>query len=100
MIRERIATKRHIKHRSFLLSLLCLFVANTAVFAAETPRIPDLELLSRGKPVFPTLWNAYKPIPLPPVDANNGPRISAYIREGKLALSLSEFMQLVVENNQ
>ena len=96
------------KHRGLVLCIVCLFVVNFSVFAAEGDSngsapavpIPDLELLSRGKHVFPKIWNAYRPIPLPPIDRSNGPKVSRYIKDGKLALSLSEFMQLVVENNQ
>ena len=102
------ATKRHKIHKGIVLCILCLFVANFSLFAAEgdstgnapSALTPDLELLSRGKPVFPRIWHAYRPIPLPPIDRENGPKVSRYIKEGKLALSLSEFMQLVVENNQ
>ena len=99
------ATKRHKIHKGIVLCILCLFVANFSLFAAEgdstgnapSALTPDLELLSRGKPVFPRIWHAYRSIPLPPIDRENGPKVSRYIKEGKLALSLSEFMQLVVE---
>ena len=99
MREKRTATKRHKIHKAIVLCIFCLFVANFSVFAADVNPTPDLELLSRGKPVFPRLWNAYRPIPLPPIDRSNGPKVSRYIKEGKLAPSLSEFMQLVVENN-
>src|SRR6266487_2033261 len=97
-------TKRNKIHKGIVLCILCLFVANFSLFAAEgdstgnapSALTPDLELLSRGKPVFPRIWHAYRPIPLPPIDRENGPKVSRYIKEGKLALSLSEFMQLVV----
>ena len=107
MREKRTATTRHKIHQAIVLCILCLFVADFSVFAAESDSnrnapaasTPDLELLSRGKRVFPTVWNAYRPIALPPIDRSNGPKVSNYIKQGKLSLSLSEFMQLVVENN-
>ena len=108
MVQDRIATNgpmRHKKLRAFL-GFLCFFVANFSAPLVAQPanNAPaagpiDLELLSRGKPVFPTVWNAYRPVPLQPVDSNNGPRVLRYIQQGKLALSLSEYLQLIVENN-
>src|SRR2546422_5715504 len=91
--------------RAFL-GFVCFFVAGfsaplVAQPASNAPAAgpPDLELLSRGKPVFPAMWNAYRPIPLPPVDSSNGPKVSRYVQQRRLSLSLSEFLQLVVENN-
>ena len=95
----------HKKLQAFL-GFLCFFVANFSVPLAAQPAINapaagpiDLELLSRGKPVFPTMWNAYRPVPLPPVDSSNGPGVLRYIQQGKLAVSLTEYLQLIVENN-
>ena len=107
MVQEGIASKKQIRHKVIWGGLLCIFVANLPVFAAEPQSAenapaappPDLELLSRGKPVFPAMWNAYRPIPLPPVDSSNGPKVSRYVQQRRLSLSLSEFLQLVVENN-
>src|SRR6059036_3005746 len=82
-----------------LLSLLCLFVANLPLVAAEQPSPLDIKLLSRGRSMFPIVWNAYRPAPLPSIDYRNGPQISSYTQQGKLSLSLSEFLKLVVENN-
>ncbi len=98
MLREKIATKRHKIHIR-LLSLLCLFVANFPLVAAEQPSPIDIDLLSRGRPMFPRVWDVYRPAPLPPVDGSNGPQVAAHIQQGKLFLSLSEFLKLVVENN-
>jgi outer membrane protein len=95
---EAIATKRHKRHKSIFLCFLCLFVANFPLFAQSPDRAIDLDLLSRGKPTFPTIWNAYRPIPLPPIDPKNR-GVSSHIQQGKLILSLNEFLQLVVENN-
>jgi hypothetical protein len=66
---------------------------------AQTAPALDLDLLSQGRPMFPLIWQTFLPAPIPPVDPNNGPKVSSYIKQGKLALSLSEFLQLVVENN-
>jgi outer membrane protein TolC len=59
----------------------------------------DLDLLSKGRPMLPLVWNTFRPAPLPAVDPNNGPKVTAYVKQGKLALSLAEFLQLVAENN-
>ena len=98
MSQEKIATKRHKIHIG-LLSLLGLFVANFPLFAAEQPSPIDIDLLSRGRPMFPRVWDVYRPAPLPPVDGSNGPQVAAHIQQGKLFLSLSEFLKLAVENN-
>src|SRR5438093_12042483 len=112
--RQRFLTCRTVSARRaprqliILVGILSFFVANVSVFAQEEPASaekapatpsPELQLLSRGRSVFPTIWNAYRPIPLRPLDFSNGPEVSSYIEEGKLALSLSEFLHLVVENN-
>ena len=91
--------------RAFL-GFVCFFVAgfSAPLVAQPASNAPaagpiDLELLSRGRPVFPTVWNAYRPVPLHPIDSSNGPRVLRYIQQGKLAVSLSEYLQLIVENN-
>jgi outer membrane protein len=80
------------------LCLLCLFVANFALFA-QTTAPNDLDLLSRGRPAFPLIWNTFRPAHVPSVDPNNGPMLTSFIKQGKLALSSSEFLRLVLENN-
>src|SRR5438046_491544 len=86
-------------------ALLCFFAANSRLFAREQqltetarPAI-DLELLSRGNPLSPLIWKNFRQAPIPPVDQKNGPKVSSYTKQGKLAPSLSEFLKLVVENN-
>jgi outer membrane protein TolC len=59
----------------------------------------DINLLNQGRSAFPTVWRPYRPAALPPVNTANGPIVSSFIRQGKLALSLTQFLQLVVENN-
>jgi outer membrane protein len=90
------ASRRHKRHNRIFLSVLCLFVAGSSLFAQSTM---DLELLSHGSPLSPRVWKAFRPTPLPPVNPNNGPTIARYIRDGKLVLSLADFLHLVVENN-
>jgi outer membrane protein len=85
-------------HIKILLCLMCFFVATPQLSAQTAPAL-DLDLLSRGRPTFPLVWQNFRQMPLPPVNPNNGPMVSAYIKQGKLALSLSEFMRLVLENN-
>src|SRR5262249_61805945 len=100
---EGTATKRHIRQKGILVGFLCFFVANFPLFAAEpqsaeserTTSQLDLELLSRGRPISPLVWRAFQPTPLPKVNSSNGPRVSSHIQQGKLALSLTEFLQLV-----
>ena len=59
----------------------------------------DINLLNRGRSTFPQVWQPYRPAPLPSVDSNNGPELTNYIHQGKLAVTLDQFLQLVVENN-
>jgi outer membrane protein TolC len=98
MRKKNRATKRHIRNKIIYLYFLCFFVANPRLLA-QTPPTLDLELLSRGRPTFPLVWQNFRQVPLPPVIRNNGPKVSGYLSQGKLALSLSEFLQLVIENS-
>jgi outer membrane protein TolC len=87
-----------------MLVLMTIFAVQAPLSAQSTDSAPaaptlDLELLSRGKPFSPLLWKAYRQIPIPPVNSSNGPMVSGHIRQGKLDLSLTEFLHLVVENN-
>src|ERR1051326_8325133 len=85
-----------------VLCLLCILVANTGLqtpaSAQSTGRF-DIDLLMNGRSTFPLVWNAYRPAPLPSVNFSNGPKAADYVQQGKLALSLSQFLQLVVEDN-
>ena len=84
--------------KAIFLCLLCLFVANSKLFG-QTTSPNDLDLLSRGRPAFPLIWNTFRPADVPRVDPNNGPILTSYVKQGKLALSLAEFLHLVLENN-
>jgi outer membrane protein TolC len=79
--------------KCIVLGLVCLSFAGIA--SAQI----DINLLNQGRPAFPRVWQAYRPAPLPPVDATNGPQLTNYIHQKKLSLSLGQFLQLVVENN-
>jgi outer membrane protein TolC len=96
------------KLQRFFFYFACLVAFNAALQpvvvaqSADTPQPAsplDINLLSQGRSAFPFVWHPYRPAPLPPVDSSNGPIVSSYISQGKLALSLSQFLQLVVENN-
>jgi hypothetical protein len=79
--------------KRIVLGLICLSVSRIA--SAQI----DIHLLNQGRTVFPQVWHAYRPAPLPPVDAMNGPQLTNYSHQGKLALTLNQFLQLVIENN-
>lgn len=64
---------------------------------AGQPAPIDTEILSRG-PSTLRLWSPYRPMALPPVNTKNGPLLEQAIHDGKLELSLAEFLALVVEN--
>ena len=64
---------------------------------AGPPAPIDTEILSRG-PSALRLWTPYRPMPLPPMNTRNGPLLEQSIHDGKLELSLAEFLRLVVEN--
>lgn len=64
---------------------------------AGPPAPIDTRILSRG-PSALRLWTPYRPLPLPPVNTRNGPLLEQSIHDGKLELSLAEFLRLVVEN--
>jgi outer membrane protein len=70
-----------------------------ATAAAEEPKRLDLSSLERGTSPFPLFWRPYRQRPLPPVDLRNGSRLAERLSGGRLALSLREYLQLVVENN-
>ena len=85
-----------------LLCFLCIFVADIGIQAsasAQSKNQFDMDLLMNGRSTLPLVWNAYRPAPLPTMDFNNGTKATNYVQQGKFALSLSQFLQLVVENN-
>src|SRR5205085_9669767 len=47
----------------------------------------------------PRVWEVYRPAYLPPIDPANAPELRKYLHQGTLALSLGQFLDLVIENN-
>jgi len=66
---------------------------------AEEPKAIDLTTLREGRSPFPAIWQPYLPAQLPPADLQNGARLEQLTTGGPLKLSLSQFLQLVVEND-
>jgi outer membrane protein len=64
---------------------------------AGEPAPIDTRILNRG-PSSLRLWSPYRPMPLPPLNTQNGSLLEEAIHNGKLELSLAEFLRLVVEN--
>ena len=85
--------------KRLFLFLLLMSAAGRVASAASSEDGIDINLLNQGKPAFPRVWQVYRPAPLPPVDPSNGPQFTNYLHQGKLALTLGQFLQLVIENN-
>src|SRR5579863_2494313 len=62
------------------------------------PASIDADFLSRGPSGMPRIWRSYSQIPLPSLNTSNRPLLQGAIHNGKLALSLTDFLRLVVEN--
>jgi len=62
------------------------------------PAAIDADFLSRGPSGMPRVWKSYSQVPLPSLNTGNGPLLQGAIHDGKLALSLTDFLRLVVEN--
>jgi outer membrane protein TolC len=54
---------------------------------------------TNGPRAFPTLLKPYQPISVQPPERTNSPRIGQLVRDGKLALSLQDAVELALENN-
>src|SRR5579864_3409648 len=68
-----------------------------APLAAQLAPI-DADFLSRGPSALPRVWRSYSQVSLPPPNTSNGPLLQGAIHDGELALSLADFLRLVVEN--
>lgn len=80
--------------------LFCaLFLLCCALLRAQSSDLINADLLSHGPAVFPKIWKAYRPAYLPQPNLKNSPRLTDLLREGKLALSLNNLLQLVTENS-
>ncbi|HTS50058.1 MAG TPA: TolC family protein [Bryobacteraceae bacterium] len=66
---------------------------------AQSNDLIDGDFLSRGTSVFPKIWKPYVPAYLPQPNLSNSPRLTELLREGKLELSLNDFLRLVAENS-
>lgn len=88
------------RSRSAILALAVVyFVVAPASLWAQKPQPFDLSTLRKGAPAFPLFWKPYRPLSLSRLDFRNGPRLERRLLDGKLALSVREFLQLVIENN-
>src|SRR5579863_7157092 len=83
-------------------SLLSWLPAGALLTAAAPllaqPAAIDADFLSRGPAVLPGVWKSYSQVSLPSLNTSNGPLLQGAIHNGKLALSLTDFLRLVVEN--
>src|SRR5579872_2733995 len=80
-----------------LLSILSMLAS--VPLAAQSGDLIDGDFLSRGPAMFPKIWRPYGQAYLPQPNLTNSPRLTDLLREGKLALSLNDFLKLVVENS-
>ncbi len=67
--------------------------------AAQSGDLIDGDFLNRGPAVFPKIWKPYEQAYLPQPNLSNSPRLNELLREGKLELSLNDFLKLVTENS-
>jgi outer membrane protein len=70
-----------------------------APLGAQTENPIRADFLTRGQSSFPRLWRPYQPADIPPPNFRNSPRLSRLIHDGKLELTLDDFLRLVVEND-
>ncbi len=92
-MRARSISRRMLSVRPYYFSLGCRCRDNRTGQSGPI----DTQILSRG-PSALRFWNPYRQTPLPPVNTANGPLLEQSIHDGKLELSLAEFLRLVVEN--
>jgi outer membrane protein TolC len=79
--------------------MLMALLSGPVSVSAQAPPPIDLTSLGQGPPALPVIWAPYRPMPLPPVDLRNGSLLEQRIGEGRIRLSLHDFLQLVVEND-
>jgi outer membrane protein len=81
----------------WLWALLCpLAGAQISPFSSAGPTQLDY---SRGPSAFPKIWSPYRQAAMPRPNLSNTPRLAESIHDGKLALSVSEFLRLVIANS-
>ena len=66
---------------------------------AQSSGLIDGDFLNRGPAMFPKIWKPYGQAYLPQPNLTNSPRLTELLREGKLELSLNDFLRLVTENS-
>jgi len=86
-------------NRPFLAAALIAAALSARQARAEEPHPIDLSALRDGRAPFPAVWHPYLPVPLPPVDVANSPAVQQLSAGGTLRLSLSQFLELVVDND-
>ena len=67
--------------------------------SAQDARPIDLAKIGRGTKPFPLIWQPYREQPLPKMHLDNGQRLQRHLTDGRLRLSLQEYLQLVVDND-
>src|SRR5579885_2065493 len=86
----------NLSFRNFLLRAASFILLSSTVLGAESAQI-EADQLGQGHSAV-QIWKPYRQVPLPPVNTGNGPLLRGAIHDGKLELSLSDFLKLVVEN--
>jgi outer membrane protein TolC len=86
--------------RRFLMSSAAagavLSAASSSFAQAPSSQLPDY---THGASAFPAILSPYKPEDITPLSLENSPRLNDLIRDGRLALTLSDAMALAIENN-
>ena len=88
--------------RRFAITIVCFSwlmfgTSGKPALAQETgPQAPDF---TRNPEAFPRIFNPYRSQKISEPDLTNSPAVSQMIRDGKLQLSVSQLLTLVMENN-
>lgn len=84
--------------RNSLLLRFFLGLALVHLARAQSEDLIDANYLSRGASPFPRFWNSYRQARVQTPNLRNGPLLSQMIHNGKLEVSLNDFLRLVAEN--
>ncbi len=79
--------------------LAALIMLGAGPARAQNAATFDLTTLSQGSREFPEIWEPYRPPRLPSLDFRNTPALYRHLADGKLSVSLDDFLKLVVENS-
>ncbi|HZT75851.1 MAG TPA: TolC family protein [Vicinamibacterales bacterium] len=85
--------------RRLVVALVAAVLTLPAAAGAQEAKGIDLGQLRSGRSPFPAVWQPYRPAALPPVDLQDGAQLDRLAAGGTLSLSLTQFLQLVVEND-